>query len=164
MRPTSTAATVCFTGAVPYPEEAFAPFTTRAAHAGMDSQAATNSSPRTRANAQPNPEEKAKSPISWIPWGSLRNRSSIPRLLRGLKLTGVQAGSAAEKVGLHVGDVIRSVNGYVTEQPAHLRWILSHAATENGLKMTVKPVKEDELRNVTLQLPVGTDALTSPLK
>ena len=60
----------CFTGALPDPEEAFAPFVTRAALVGSDSQAATQTHPAAPARTPKSPRG-APMPrtMSRIPWG-----------------------------------------------------------------------------------------------
>ena len=57
----------------------------------------------------------------------------------GLKVAKVYRGGAAEKAGLHEGDVIRSVNGYVTKQPSDLAWIAAKRSPDKVLRMSVLP-------------------------
>ncbi len=131
---------------------------TRAALVGSDSQAATDSPRRTRANAEEPPRRADAEDDVEDSLGLTTEPATPANGPRGLKLTAVRPGSAAAKAGLHTGDVIRAVNGYVTERPAHLRWILAHAVTENALKMTVSPVTDGEPQKVTLPLPLGMDS------
>ena len=48
----------------------------------------------------------------------------------GMKVVQVYPGSAAQQAGLEPGDVVLSANGYVTQQPGHLAWIISTVAPE----------------------------------
>ena len=54
-----------------------------------------------------------------------------------MKITKVYPGSAAERSGLHEGDVIHSINDYATQQRGNLEWIYVNAAPNNILKMQV---------------------------
>lgn len=72
---------------------------------------------------------------------------------KAMKVGRVFPGSAAEKVGLQAGDVIRSVNGYLTEQRGNLAWIIANAAPKNELKLSVQAAKGGEPRAVTAVLP-----------
>jgi S1-C subfamily serine protease len=71
---------------------------------------------------------------------------------KGMKITNVYAGTAAEQAGLQVGDVLRSVNGYLTEQRGNLAWIIANATPSNTLKMIVRTVKDGD-RTITATLP-----------
>ena len=148
----------CFTGALPYPEEAFAPFATRAALVGTDSQAATHSSRRARANA----EEQANSADIADSLGFTTEPVAVSKSPPGLKLTAVRPGRRRGESRTSRRRRYRAVNGYVTKQPAHLRWILSNAVTENALKMTVTSEPDGEPQKVTLLLPLGKDPLSRP--
>ena len=46
---------------------------------------------------------------------------------KAMKISNVYPGTAAEKAGLKVGDILRSVNGYLTEQRGNLAWIIANA-------------------------------------
>jgi len=61
---------------------------------------------------------------------------------KGMQITKVYPGTAAEKAGLHEGDVIRSVNGYLTEVPGNLAWIITNAASDNVLRMVVRTAND----------------------
>lgn len=63
--------------------------------------------------------------------------------LRGLKISKVLPGTAAERAGLRAGDVIRTANGYLTEQPGNLAWIIANAAPSKVLTMTVRNAGSD---------------------
>jgi hypothetical protein len=71
----------------------------------------------------------------------------------GIKITNVQPGTAAEKAGLQVGDVIHSVNGYLTKQTGNLAWIIANKAPNNILKMNVRTARDGQAHTITAQLP-----------
>ncbi len=54
---------------------------------------------------------------------------------KGMKVAKVYPGTAAEKAGLQAGDVIHSINGYLTEQRGNLAWIIANAAKNNVLEI-----------------------------
>ena len=56
---------------------------------------------------------------------------------KGIKVINVLPGTAAEQGGLHAGDVIYSINGYLTTQRGNLAWIIANAASDNVLHMNV---------------------------
>ena len=55
-----------------------------------------------------------------------------------MKISNVYPGTAAEKAGLKAGDVLRSANGYLTEQRGNLAWIIANATPNNVLKLNVQ--------------------------
>jgi membrane-associated protease RseP (regulator of RpoE activity) len=71
---------------------------------------------------------------------------------KAMKVQKVFAGSAAEKAGLQAGDVIRSVNGYLTEQRGNLAWVIANAAPNNELKLTVQTAKDGQTHVITAAL------------
>ena len=71
---------------------------------------------------------------------------------KGMKVTNVYPGTAAQRAGLQVGDTIYAINGYLTEQRGNLAWIIANAAPNNQLKMTVKRVSDGQERAVNAQL------------
>jgi S1-C subfamily serine protease len=72
---------------------------------------------------------------------------------RGIKVANVYPGTPAEKAGLHVGDVIHSINGYLTEQRGNLAWIIANATPDNVLKMNVRTMSDGREHTITAQLP-----------
>jgi membrane-associated protease RseP (regulator of RpoE activity) len=68
---------------------------------------------------------------------------------RGLRVDKVYPDSAAAKAGLEPGDVIRAANGYKTEVPGNLTWIIDNAAADNNLKMTVVSAKDRREHMIT---------------
>src|SRR5262249_3555128 len=72
---------------------------------------------------------------------------------RGGKATTVSPGTAAERAGLRVGDVIYASNGYLTEQRGNLAWIIARVAPETRLNMSVKAASDRREHFITAQLP-----------
>jgi hypothetical protein len=142
-----------FTGSYPYSETVFAPFTTRAAAAGTSSGVSSDSPPLAPPNPTPAPGEVPDIPAAGRRLGIVTEPVDEPDRTPALKVTRVEPGSAAETAGLHVGDVIRSINGYVTQQPAHLVWILANAAPDNVLKASVRTATDRAVHPITIRLP-----------
>jgi hypothetical protein len=71
---------------------------------------------------------------------------------RGMKVINVYPGTPAQRAGLRVGDVIYTINGYLTEQRGNLAWIIANAAANNQLNMTVKRSIDGQERAITAQL------------
>jgi S1-C subfamily serine protease len=69
-----------------------------------------------------------------------------------IKVGNVYPGTPAERAGLHTGDVIRSINGYFTEQRGNLAWIIANAAPSNTLKMVVRTVDDNKDHEITATL------------
>jgi membrane-associated protease RseP (regulator of RpoE activity) len=72
---------------------------------------------------------------------------------KAMKVGKVFPGTAAEKAGLQAGDVIRSVNGYLTEQRGNLAWVIANAAPKNELKLTVQGANDKNTRVISATLP-----------
>ena len=70
-----------------------------------------------------------------------------------MKITNVYPGTAAQAAGLHSGDVIRSINGWMTEQRGNLAWIIKNATPNNQLNIKVQTGMTGEPRMVTATLP-----------
>jgi hypothetical protein len=68
---------------------------------------------------------------------------------RAMQVSKVYANTAAEQAGLQTGDVIRSANGYMTQVPGNLAWIIDNAAPDKVLKMTVLAAKDGREHMVT---------------
>jgi hypothetical protein len=79
--------------------------------------------------------------------------ANLPDGRRGMRITNVYPGTAAEQAGLKVGDVLRSVNGYLTEQRGNLAWILANATSDNTLKLNVHTAADGLDHTVTATLP-----------
>ena len=130
-----------FTGALPYPESFFAPYTAAAAASGS-SAGVTAPSPSATANA----DRVRDLGIDEEPVVDVDG-------VRGMKVSRVYPGTAAEKAGLKPGDVIRSINGYRTEQPGNLAWIIVNAAPGKVLKINVRTAADGKEQTITAQLP-----------
>jgi hypothetical protein len=78
---------------------------------------------------------------------------TMPDGTKAMKVSKVFPGSAAARAGLQPGDVIRSVNGYLTEQRGNLAWIIANATPNNELKINVQTVKDGQIHQVTTTLP-----------
>jgi hypothetical protein len=73
--------------------------------------------------------------------------------VKAMKVGKVYPGTAAEKAGLQAGDVIRSVNGYLTEQRGNLAWVIANATPKNELKLNIQTAKDGQTRLITATLP-----------
>jgi membrane-associated protease RseP (regulator of RpoE activity) len=76
----------------------------------------------------------------------------LPDGAKAMKIGKVFPGSAAEKAGLQAGDVIRSVNGYLTEQRGNLAWVIANAAPNNQLKLSVQTARDGQTHEVVAVL------------
>jgi len=142
-----------FTGTVPYPETMFAPFVTIAAAAGSAGGVSSASAPDAPPNTEPAPGEVLDEHAAVRSLGVDAGPFDEPGRGRGLKVTSVYAGGAAERAGVRVGDVILSVNGYLTELPGHLTWVIANAAPDRVLKMSLRAASDGVQRTVTAKLP-----------
>ena len=82
-----------------------------------------------------------------------------PDGVRGVKASNVSPESTAEKAGLQRGDLILSVNGYLTQRRGDLAWIAANASPDKVLKMNVRKASDGKVHTVKIQLPaepVGT--------
>jgi S1-C subfamily serine protease len=70
-----------------------------------------------------------------------------------MKITRVYPGTGAEQSGLKVGDVLRSANGFLTEQRGNLAWILANATPGNELKMNVHTAADGLDHTITATIP-----------
>jgi hypothetical protein len=68
---------------------------------------------------------------------------------RGIKVTKVYP----ERAGLQVGDVIYTSNGFLTQQPRDLAWIIAHAARDTRLNLSVKSARDGREHSITAELP-----------
>src|SRR5271157_222353 len=79
-----------------------------------------------------------------IPWAEpepVVDADGVP----GLKVADVFPGSAAEKAGLHAGDVIHSINGYLTAKRDDLAWIMANAAPDGVVKVSVRTASDGKV-------------------
>ena len=70
-----------------------------------------------------------------------------------MRIAKVYPGSAAERAGLHEGDVIHSINGYLTQQRGNLEWIYVNAVPGNILKMNVLTASDGKEHTITATFP-----------
>jgi hypothetical protein len=143
----------CFTGMLPYPETTFAPFVTIAAMGGSSSGVSSASPPNAMPNTAPAPGEILDEHAATRPLGLDAEPVVDPGSGRGLKVTRIYPGSVADRAGLRMGDVIHSINGYGTEYPGHLTWIIANAASDKLLKMSVRTARDGEVHTITAKLP-----------
>ena len=155
------------TGSVPNAEALFAPFTARAAAGAMSITGGSSSystAVPTIPSPSPGPGPSAPSapPVTGTP--SAFSASGHPlgidadpvvdaNAVRAMKVSRVDPGSAAAKAGLSVGDLIYSINGYLTQVRGNVEWIIGHAAPSKVLTMSVRTASDGTVRSVTAQLP-----------
>jgi hypothetical protein len=143
----------CFTGTLPYPESTFAPYATVAGTGGTSSGVSSGSTPSIPSISTPTTSGISGGPAVIRPLGIETESIVDSDRAKVLKVTRVSAESATEKAGLHAGDVIRSINGYLTEQPGNLPWIVANAAPDGVLRVSVRTAVDGEVRSITVRLP-----------
>ena len=57
-----------------------------------------------------------------------------------IQVVRVHAGSPAERAGLQAGDTIVSANGFLTQDPGNLAWIIDHHTTNGAVTLKVRQV------------------------
>jgi hypothetical protein len=131
-----------FTGTRPYPESYFAPYTAAAAARGSSvgptpfypSVTATNISGVRDFGIDEEPIVEANG-------------------ARAIKVASVYSGSPSQQAGLQVGDVIHSINGYLTQEAGNLAWIIANQAPKKLLTINVRRASDGKEHTVTVQLP-----------
>ena len=78
--------------------------------------------------------------------------ATLPDGRRGMKVINVYPGTPAQRAGLQVGDVLLSINGYLTEQRGNLAWIIANAAPNNQLTITVRTARDGKEHAITAPL------------
>ena len=141
-----------FTGTIPYPEAVFAPFTATRTADAPPSEVRPSTPTTTPTNTAP-AGEVPKSQTSIAALGIDAEPVVEAGGARGVKISKVYPGAAAEKAGLRVGDVIRSINGYPTVDQDSVAWVITNAAPNNVLKMNVHVASDDKEHTITAQLP-----------
>jgi hypothetical protein len=154
-----------FTGGVPNPEAQFAQFTARAA-AGA---ATMRIRPADSAVTPPNPPADPRlGPSTYIAPPANLEKTSQPlpveilgvdeqpvvdsEGVRGMQVSNVHPDTVAERAGLHAGDVIHSVNGYLTTTPGNLAWIIATKAPNGTLSMNVRNAADGKVRVIGARL------------
>ena len=125
-----------FHGVLPYPEAAFAPFTTAASGSADGTRPSSSSVPPTtvRPGSERVPAGLVASRVLGVEVEPVIDDEGQLRLRIGK----VIPDSVAQTSGLEPGDVIQSINGYRTEEAGHLTWIIADAVPQNVLKITVR--------------------------
>ncbi len=72
-----------------------------------------------------------------------------------MKVTSITPGGVADKAGLRVGDVILSINGYVTQKWFDLGWILDNAAGDKALRMSIRSERDGKESRDLRQAPLS---------
>ena len=149
-----------FTGTLPYPEQTFAPYSAPGGDPSTDAKPfdidpTPPPGPRTPAPEPPGPPSSGDSVGAFRDGDTLGiDAESVIKVdgELGLKVTRVYPGKPAEKSKIAAGDLIRSANGYVTEQPGNLVWIIANAAPDRVLKLSVRTAADGAVRTVTAPL------------
>jgi len=131
-----------FTGMIPYPESLFAPYTAAAA-AGVPSGGDRS------VNRQTNATFIATARDFGIDEEPIVDTDGA----RAIKVSNVYAGTPSAKAGFQTGDVIRSINGYRTEQEGNLAWIVANATPHTELKINVRKLSDGKVQSVTVSFP-----------
>jgi hypothetical protein len=141
-----------YTGGPPNAEAVFAPFTTNISAGAISTEVGrTPSSPAAGPPPATGPAEVAQVMERLI--GIDAEPFVDAQSVRGLKVTKVYASTAAERAGLHDGDVIYAMNGYLTQQPANLGWIITNAAPNNILTMRVRTASDGKEHTLSARFP-----------
>ena len=140
-----------YTGGVANPEAQFAQFTARAAAGAATMRLTPANSPVTPPNPPPDPRlgpssyiappanlEKTSQPLPVEVLGVDEQPVVDSEGVRGMQVSNVHPDTVAERAGLHAGDVIQSVNGYLTTVPGNLAWIIATKAPDGTLSMNVR--------------------------
>ena len=139
-----------FTGAIPYPDSAFAPFT----YEPSDSENGPNPAVPTTISTPTSGIDRDRDGrllgdrdlgFDQVQTVDASRRSSM-------KVAKVYRGSEADQAGLRVGDVIESINDYRNEQPGHLPWVILNAAPDRRLTMKIRGADRAVERTVALSI------------
>jgi hypothetical protein len=130
-----------FSGAIPYSESHFGPFAAAAAALG---------------SAAPRPPSV---PVSAVKITTAREFGIDEEPVveangaRGMKVTAVHPGTLAQAGGMKPGDIIRSLNHYLTLAPGDLGWIIANATPKSELTFYVRKQSDGKAHAVTVTLP-----------
>ncbi len=69
-----------------------------------------------------------------------------------IQVTRVHPGSPAERAGLQAGDTIVSANGYLTQDPGNLAWIINHHAPNGVVTLNVRKAANGQEATVNATL------------
>jgi hypothetical protein len=130
-----------FSGAIPYPESYFAPYTAAAAAMG-------SSAPLPAV-----PAETAARIMTAREFGIDEEPIVEPDGVRGMNVAAVYPGTLAQQAGIRPGDIIRSINHYLTIRPGDLGWIIANATPTSELTLYVRKLADGKAHAVTVRLP-----------
>lgn len=151
-----------FTGAIPYPESFFAPYASEAAGSAGLADELSSSPLSTLGNTAPGASEIAKPPAQDRSLGIDEEQVVDVAGSPAMKVSKIQPGSPAEKAGLQPGDVILSINGYLTKQRGNLAWIIANAAPNDILHMNVRTANDGKEHTISVLLPIEPVNTTRP--
>jgi len=69
-----------------------------------------------------------------------------------IQVARVHPGSPAERAGLQAGDTIVSANGYLTQAPGNLAWVINHHSPNGAVILKVRQVANGQDATVTATL------------
>jgi hypothetical protein len=151
-----------FTGAIPYAETLFAPFTATTRSSQAEDGSGVSESPPSGSDTAPASDSSSSLPDEAIPCTSAESRGARHTTLgidtetverdgsRGLQILNVTPGSIAQHAGLLPGDVILAINGYLVQEPGNVTWILKNQGPGKALQFKV--VRSGESTRLTLFL------------
>jgi len=131
-----------FTGALPYSESYFAPYTDAAARGASTAVPGSSALSATVTNIT----TARAFGIDEEPVVDIDGAQAI-------RVSQVYPGTLAQKAALQPGDVIRSINQYVPTQPDDLGWIIANATPGSDLTMYVRKRSDGKEHLVTVKLP-----------
>ena len=85
-------------------------------------------------------------------WLGIDEQAVIDGAGPGMRVDRVYSGTAAERAGLQVGDVIHSANGFLTQVHGNLTWIIQNQAAGGVLNLSVRRADGHDVA-ITAQLP-----------
>jgi hypothetical protein len=71
---------------------------------------------------------------------------------QGIRIVRDYPDSLAQRAGLQPGDVIHSANGYLTQSPGNLAWIINHQSPNGVLNLNVRKAGSAQDTTVTVRL------------
>jgi hypothetical protein len=129
-----------FSGAIPYPESYFAPNTAAAAAMGSATPLSSAPAPASRITTARE-------------FGIDEELTVDAKGVGGMKVIAVYPGTLAQQAGFQAGDIIRSLNHYLTIQPGDLGWIIANATPGSDLTLYVRKLSDRKSHAVTVRLP-----------
>jgi S1-C subfamily serine protease len=71
---------------------------------------------------------------------------------QAIRVVSVQPNTPAQRAGLQPGALILAANGYLTQTPGNLAWIINHQAQNGTLNLTVRMASSGQETKTTVQL------------